>query len=76
MRRTMEPRKSLLLTRSDLRGLGIHYSPAHLLRLEGASRFPRRVRLSTLRVAWLQEEVLGWIEQRAAERDSEIIDAK
>jgi prophage regulatory protein len=58
----------VLLTRADLRLLGITYSPAHLLRLEAIGKFPQRVRLSPLKVAWIQKEILAWIEQRSSER--------
>ena len=63
-----------LLARSDLRRLGIIFSAAHLLRLEAAGRFPKRVRLSRLRVAWVRQEVFAWIEQRAAERPKAVGD--
>jgi prophage regulatory protein len=57
-----------LLARAYLRRYGILFSAAHLLRLEAAGHFPKRLRLSPLRVAWVKAEVLQWIEQRAADR--------
>jgi len=60
--------EKLLLSRADLKSLGITYSNAHLLRLESTRRFPSRVRLSPGRVAWLKSEILAFIENRAAER--------
>jgi prophage regulatory protein len=62
---------TILLSRDDLKEIGIHFSAPHLLRLESAGKFPRRVRLSPLRVAWIKQEVLDWIEQRAAQRAAE-----
>lgn len=58
----------LLLSRTDLKALGIRYSNAHLLRLEAGGRFPVRVRLSPGRVAWLQAEIVKFIADRAADR--------
>jgi predicted DNA-binding transcriptional regulator AlpA len=58
----------LLLSRNDLKKLGITYSNAHLLRLEASGRFPARIRLSAGRVVWLYREILDLIEKRAAER--------
>jgi prophage regulatory protein len=62
------PKHSVLLSRSDLRKLGITFSGVHLLRLEKAGRFPLRLRLGAYRRAWLMTEIIEWIEQRAAER--------
>ena len=58
----------LLLSRADLKSMGIIYSNAHLLRLEAAEKFPVRVRLSPGRVAWLQVEIVKFIADRAADR--------
>lgn len=59
---------AILLSRRDLKEIGVHFSAPHLLRLEAAGKFPRRLRLSPLRVAWVKQEVIDWIEQRAADR--------
>lgn len=45
------------------------YSRAHLDRLEAAGRFPRRVKLGQARVAWVESEVIEWIEHQVATRD-------
>ena len=58
----------LLLTRADLKSLGIRFSNATLLRLEAAKRFPRRLRLSGASVCWDHDEVMAWVEARKAER--------
>ena len=57
-----------LLTREDLKSLGIWLSNVTLLRLEACGRFPRRVRLSASSVCWLREEVLLWVEAKKEER--------
>ncbi|WP_428150932.1 helix-turn-helix transcriptional regulator [Brevundimonas sp.] len=46
------------------------YSPAHIARLEAAGQFPKRIRLGTHRVGWIEAEVENWIHQRILERDS------
>lgn len=57
-----------LLTRSDIRKLGITLSNTQLLRLEAKQRFPRRIYLTPARVVWYAHEITAWIEARAAER--------
>jgi prophage regulatory protein len=49
----------------------VSYSPAHIDRLERAGTFPKRVTLGQQRVAWVESEILDWIAQRIAERDSQ-----
>ena len=59
-----------LVTKKELRSLfGVPYNFAHIARLEAAGQFPKRVRLGACRVAWLAEEVQGWIDERVATRD-------
>lgn len=60
--------RRLLLTRADLKALGIEQSNSSLLRAESRKAFPRRVRLSAAKVCWDRQEVLEWIEARKAER--------
>ncbi len=60
-----------LVTKRELREiLGIPYCQQHIARLEAAGQFPRRIRLGQNRVVWLMEEVLAWIDQRVANRDT------
>lgn len=40
-------------------------SPATLDRWEAAGNFPKRVRLGNYRVAWVEAEVLAWLELQA-----------
>jgi predicted DNA-binding transcriptional regulator AlpA len=58
----------ILLSRADLKALGIKFSNSQLLRLEGNKRFPRRVRLSGASVCWDRDEVMSWIAARKEER--------
>lgn len=47
----------------------IPYTRQHVLKLEKAGRFPRRVPVGENRVGWLLSEVEAWIDARIAERD-------
>lgn len=47
------------------------YSPQHIARLEKAGQFPKRVRLGQARVGWIEDEVLDWLRQRIARRDTD-----
>ena len=58
----------LLLSRADLKALGIWQSNSTLLRLEAVGRFPRRLRLAGASVCWDRAELMAWIEARKAER--------
>ncbi len=53
---------------------GVPFCKVHLARLEAAGQFPRRVRLGSGTggtVAWIESEIDGWLEERAAARDAE-----
>ena len=57
----------LLVSRKQLRELGVCISFAHIDRLEKRGKFPRRIKLGThreSRVVWRYKEVLDWIEER------------
>jgi len=43
-------------------------SDVSVWRQERAGTFPRRIKLGGNSVGWLQSEIFGWLEQRAAER--------
>jgi predicted DNA-binding transcriptional regulator AlpA len=62
----------LLLTRSDLKALGIPGTNTTLLRREADGRFPRRIRIAGTTVCWLASEVDVWLAERAAERDEHV----
>ena len=58
-----------LVSKKDLKIVyGVPYCFAHIARLEAAGQFPKRVKLGACRVAWVAEEVEGWIEERVAKR--------
>jgi predicted DNA-binding transcriptional regulator AlpA len=69
----MEPTKSpIYLNYKDLLAFGIRFSREHLLRLEAASKFPKRIYLSSQKVVWLSDEVVAWRLEREAERDTRV----
>lgn len=43
-------------------------SDVSVWRLERDGSFPRRIKLGGNSVGWLQSEIFGWLEQKAAER--------
>jgi prophage regulatory protein len=52
---------------------GVPYSRVHLRRMETAGLFPQHVTLGegdTPYVAWIESEIIAWIEERAARRRS------
>ena len=54
---------------SELKAVkGIPYSRMHINRLEKAGLFPKRVRLSSMTVAWVEEEVDAHLASKIAER--------
>ena len=56
------------LSKKQVRAL-VLYCFAHMARLEAAGKFPKRVRLGTGRVAYVESEILEWMKARVAERD-------
>ena len=58
----------LLVSKKELKTLGIPYSPQHIARLEKAGQFPQRIQLGQCRVAWSYREVLEWIDERIGKR--------
>jgi prophage regulatory protein len=57
-----------LVSFKHLSEIGIRYSREHLWRLEAAGKFPRRIYLSPQKVAWIEREIVEWLNGRAAER--------
>jgi prophage regulatory protein len=45
------------------------YVRDHLRRLCKAGKFPKPVPISERRIAWVEEEINRWIEERAAKRE-------
>lgn len=62
--------QQVVLSRNDLKRLGINVSNSTLLRWEHLGRFPRRIRMAGTSVAWLKSEVDEWLSDRAKERSS------
>jgi predicted DNA-binding transcriptional regulator AlpA len=60
----------LLVTKKDLKALGIPYSFAHIARLESKGLFPMWVKLGACRVAWQMHEIRNWIDGRVPARDT------
>jgi prophage regulatory protein len=58
-----------LVSKKDLKTIGIPYSFQHIARLEKAGHFPKRIQLGQCRVAWCYKEVSEWIAERIARRD-------
>ena len=54
-----------LILRNELRLL-VPLSVTTVWRMERRGEFPRRISISTRRVAWRRSEVEAWLEQRAA----------
>lgn len=59
-----------LLSYEQLKEMGIPWSREHIYRLETKRAFPRRLYLSPQRVAWFEDEILEFLEAKAAERHS------
>lgn len=59
-----------IISKRQLKEL-VLYSPQHIARLEKAGQFPKRVRLGQARVGWIEDEVLDWLNQRIARRDTD-----
>jgi prophage regulatory protein len=62
----IEPLK--LLARDDLKRLGVKYSNVHMLRLEEMGKMPKRIYLSPGRVAWIESEILDYLNRCIAAR--------
>ena len=56
-----------LITKAELRRM-VPYTPQHILRLEKAGAFPKRVQVGAHRVAWVLAEVEAWIATRVSQR--------
>jgi len=55
-----------LVSKKQVREM-ITLSFAQIDRLEAAGRFPKRIRVSNNRVAWIRDEVSTWIDARIAD---------
>ena len=53
-----------IVSKRELR-LIVPYTPQHILRLERAGRFPRRIQIGPRRVGWYLADIENWLAQRA-----------
>jgi prophage regulatory protein len=61
-----------LLSYKDLKERGVtKLSLLQLSRYEDAGEFPRRIRLSHKSIAWVENEINAWLEERLANRETE-----
>lgn len=68
MQNTKPNEQKILLSRNDLKDLGIFQSNSSLIRAEIRGTFPKRMRLSSGLVCWVRSEIYDWIEAKKAER--------
>ena len=62
--------KRLLVNRKQLRELGVCLCSTQVDRIERVGKFPKRIKLGAhreSRVVWRYDEVVAWIEERAAQ---------
>jgi len=57
-----------ILSKRQLKEL-VLYSPQHVVRLEKAGTFPKRIQLGPNRVGWVEDEVLDWLQTRLDRRE-------
>lgn len=63
-----EIEKYRIITKKELQRI-VPYTPQHILRLEAAGKFPKRLQIGANRVGWLLSDIEAWIADRMAERD-------
>jgi prophage regulatory protein len=59
-----------LLTFADLKARGIPWTRMHVGRLEAAGKFPQHIDLGENSIAWFEEEIDDFLEEKAAKRDA------
>ena len=55
---------------SELKSI-VPYTRQHILRLERAGKFPKRIRVGANRIGWLLSDIEEWIEGRVALRNEQ-----
>ena len=60
--------QKVLLSRKDLKALGITVSNSTLIRWEDDHKFPLRLRLCGTKVAWLKCEIDDWLKDQEQRR--------
>ena len=58
-----------LLDYQALRERGIPWSRVHVGRLEAAGKFPQHIALGANSIAWFEDEIDDFLEEKAAERE-------
>ena len=48
----------------------VPYTSVHIYRLMQQHEFPRAIKLGARRVAWIEREVLGWVNVHLAKREA------
>lgn len=61
-------RRRRLLPFSELRDLGVPLSRSQVNRLEAAGKFPRRIVVGEKKVAWIEDEIVAFIDRLIAAR--------
>ena len=51
----------------------IPFTRQHILRLEKAGKFPRRIQIGARRVGWLYTEIETWVVAKANGRPTEVL---
>jgi prophage regulatory protein len=59
-----------LLTFADLKARGIPWTRMHVGRLEAAGKFPQHIDLGENSIAWFEDEIDDFLEEKAAKRDA------
>jgi prophage regulatory protein len=60
----------VLLSRSQLKAMGVDYSRPHLWRLVRDGKFPKPVHLGERKIAWVADEIDAHLKRKVAERDA------
>ena len=58
-----------LLDYQALRERGIPWSRVHIARLEAAKKFPLHIDLGANSIAWFEDEIDAFLEEKAAQRE-------
>jgi prophage regulatory protein len=58
-----------LLAFADLKARGIPWTRVHVGRLEAVGKFPQHIDLGENSIAWFEDEIDDFLEEKAAERD-------
>lgn len=62
------PQRQRLITFDELRDYGVPHNRRHIYDLEIAGKFPKRVPIGENRIAWVEDEILKYVDQRVEAR--------